>query len=217
MCVKCLLYHLALFTILASHHPAFAQGLDTPPKELIRRLDSTDLHTVNQAAYDLGQMRAKEAVPALLKVLQSSRFLSELRHNIAADKNSVSEWVLTDVKATIVNSLGLIGDRRAVPVLKKYLMKPPKYSGVFPGNVAYALYLITGKSYKYRDRDGKVKLFQPSPSSNGVRPTPTSMSLAELAWGAGDAGRQALRQWFFTPKNYPGERRERCLKESCPC
>ena len=68
--------------------------------------------------------------------------------------------VITDVRGEIINSLGLFGDGRAVPVLKKYLKKPPKYTYVFTGNVAYALYQITGKSYKYKDRDGKMKLFQ---------------------------------------------------------
>ena len=122
--VKCLVYSLALFTILASHQHVFAQGQEAEKsrdilvKELIRTLDSTDLHTANQAAYDLGHMRAKEAVPALLKVLRSSRFLSESRHILATDENHVSEWVLTDVRATIVNSLGEIGDRRAIRPLE---------------------------------------------------------------------------------------------------
>ena len=76
------------------------------------------------------------------------------------------EWVLFDVKGEIVTALGLIGDQRAVPVLKKYLKKPPAYSEVFPGNVALALYQLTGRSYKYKDRDGKMKSFQPPDSTN---------------------------------------------------
>lgn len=78
----------------------------------------------------------------------------------------MSEWVITDVKAEIIVALGLIGDKRAVPVLKKYLKKPPKNSGVFTDNVAWALYQITGKSYKYKDRDGTMKLFQKPVSFN---------------------------------------------------
>ena len=170
MSVKCLLYSLTLITIIASHQPVCAQrreadrSHDAQVQELIGKLDSTDLHIANQAAYDLGQMRAKEAVPALLKVLQSSRFLAESRHNLAQDENSLSEWVLTDVRATIVNSLGQIGDRRAVPVLKKYLIKQPKSSkGVYAGTVAHALYMLTGKSYEYTDFEGKRKLYAPAP------------------------------------------------------
>jgi hypothetical protein len=75
----------------------------------------------------------------------------------------MSLWVRTDVKAAIINSLGLIGDKRAVPVLKRYLKKPLRNSEVFTGNVAHALYQITGKSYEYKDYDGVKKLYVPSP------------------------------------------------------
>lgn len=135
-------------------------------KDLIANLNSTDVHVAAQAARELGYLRAKEGVPTLLRVLQSSRVLSLSDHIIAKDKNSVSEWVLTDVKAEIIVALGNIGDKRAVPVLKKYLKKSPKNSEVFAGNVAWALYQITGKSYKYKDRDGTMKLFQKSVSLN---------------------------------------------------
>lgn len=170
MYVKCLLHSLALLAILVAHQPAFTQGQETEKgryalvKELIRKLDSTDLHTANQAAYDLGQMRAKESVPALLKVLQSSRFLSESRHILATDKNRVSEWVLTDVKATIINSLGEIGDHRAIRPLEQLLDKSFKISkGAYGPWVAHALYLITAKSYEYTDFDGRRKRYAPSP------------------------------------------------------
>ncbi len=80
------------------------------------------------------------------------------------DKTSSSEWVLTDVKGEIITSLGIIGDERAVPVLKKYLQNPPKNSAVFfTTNVAHALYLITGKSYEYKNEDGKRRLYVPPP------------------------------------------------------
>jgi hypothetical protein len=59
--------------------------------------------------------------------------------------------------------LGLIGDKRAVPVLKKYLKRPLSNDEVFTGNVAHALYLITGKLYEYKDYDGVQKFYQPSP------------------------------------------------------
>ena len=165
-------YILLLILLLIFSRPAFAQESQEPKsrevlvKESIANLDSSDIHVAAQAARYLGMFRAAEGVPAMLRVLQSPRFLSLSEHQMAADKNSVSEWVLTDVRHEIVIALGLIGDRRAVPVLKKYLKKPPKHSEVFPGNVAWALYQITGKSYKYRDRDGKMKLFQPSDGTN---------------------------------------------------
>ena len=168
MFMRRLLYSLSLLALIAFPQSMYAQkeqpsrGRDRKVQELIGKLESTELHIANQAAYDLGQMRAKEAVPALLRVLRSSRFLSESRHLIAADGSS--EWVLTDVRATIVNSLGQIGDLRAVPILKKYLRKPPKtFKDVYAGTVAHALYMLTGKSYEYTDFDGKRKLYAPAP------------------------------------------------------
>ena len=156
---------LLLIPLLIFSESAFAQESQAPKshdvlvKESIANLDSNDIHVAAQAAIYLGSFRATEGVPALLRMLQSSRVLSTVEH-MAKDKDGMSEWVLTDVKGEIINSLGLIGDERAVPVLKKYLKQPPKNSGVFTKNVAYALYQITGKSYKYKDRDGTTKLFQ---------------------------------------------------------
>jgi hypothetical protein len=154
-----------LVGLLALSQLAFAPASQEPKsrdlliKESIANLESNDIHVAAQAARDLGYSQATEGVPALLRVLQSSRYLSRWEH-MPKDKDGMSLYVITDVKGEIINSLGLIGDKRAVPVLKKYLKKPPKYSFVFTGNVAYALYQITGKSYKYKDRDGKMKLFQ---------------------------------------------------------
>ncbi len=162
------LYIFLLILLLTFSQPAVAQESQEPKnrdvlvKESIANLDSNDIHIAAQAANYLGSLRAREGVPAMLRVLQSSRFLSTSEHIMAKDKNSMSYWVVTDVKGEIINSLGLIGDKRAVPVLKKYLKKPPKNSAVFTQNVAYALYQITGKSYKYKDRDGIVKVFQKS-------------------------------------------------------
>ncbi len=162
-------FHIFLLTLLLPFsQPAFAQESQEPKsrdvlvKESIANLDSNDIHIAAQAALYLGSFRATEGVPAMLRVLQSSRFLATSEHITPEDKNGMSYWVVTDVKAAIISSLGLIGDKRAVPVLKKYLKKPPKNSAVFTQNVAYALYRITGKSYKYKDRDGIVKVFQKS-------------------------------------------------------
>jgi HEAT repeat protein len=155
-----------LVGLLALSQLAIAQGFQEPKsrdlliKESIANLDSDDIHVAAQAARNLGYARAMEGVPAMLRLLQSSRLLSRWEHIMPKDKNGMSEYVITDVKAEIINLLGLIGDWRAVPVLKKYLKIQPKNSVVFTGNVAYALFQITGKSYKYKDRDGKMKLFQ---------------------------------------------------------
>ena len=177
--LKKYLYSFLLIFLLAFSQIAFAQESQEPKsrdvlvKESIANLDSNDIHVAAQAARYLGIFQAKEGVPALLRVLQSSRFLSSSEHIMG--KDGASEWVLTDVKGEIINALGLIGDKRAVPILKKYLKKPPKNSEVFTGNVAYALYQITGKSYKYKDRDGKMKLFQKSVSLNA--PSNNSMDV----------------------------------------
>jgi hypothetical protein len=163
------LYNSLLVLSLTFSQLAFARGFqesksrDALVKESIANLESDDIHVAAQAAIDLGRLRATEGVAAMLRVLQSSLLLSISEHIMAKDKNGMSQWVLTDVRAAIVNSLGLIGDKRAVPVLKKYLKKPLKNREVFTENVAHALYLITGKSYEYRDYDGEQKLYVPSP------------------------------------------------------
>ena len=158
-----------LILLLASSAVAFSQQFqeaksrDLLVQEAIANLDSNDIKVAAQAAMHLGVYRATEAVPKLLQVLQSSRLLQTTEHVIANDKNSLSEWVSTNVKAEIVTSLGLIGDKRAVPVLKKYLKRPLSNEELFTGNVAHALYLITGKSYLYKDYDGVEKLYEPNP------------------------------------------------------
>jgi len=132
-------------------------------KESLAKLDSNDLKVAYQGAYDLGQLRATEAVPRMLQVLQSSRLLQTSEHVVSKDKLNLSFWVKTDVRAAIINSLASIGDKRAVPVLKKYLKKPLVNRDVFTGSVADALYQITGKAFEYRDYDGVVKRYVPSP------------------------------------------------------
>src|SRR6185503_20755489 len=104
-----------------------------------------------------------EAVPKMLQVLQSSRPLRKIENIIGKSEPTLSFWVSIDVKANIVTSLGLIGDKRAVPELERYLKRPLSNDEVFTGNVAHALYLITGKSYEYKDYDGVQKLYEPGP------------------------------------------------------
>ena len=162
-------YNFLLILLLAFLQPALAKEFQEPKsrdvlvKEAIANLDSNDIKVAAQAARHLGMYSATEAVPKLLQVLQSSRLLQTTEHVISKDKNSLSAWVSTNVRADIVTSLGLIGDKRAVPVLKKYLKRPLRNDDVFTGNVAHALYLITGKLYEYKDYDGVQKLYQPSP------------------------------------------------------
>ena len=162
-------YSLSFFMILlvATPQHAFAQEFQEPNrdalvKEAIANLDSNDIKVAAQAAIHLGMYKATEAVPKLLQVLQSSRLLRKTEHVMAKDEKGLSYWVNTNVRAEIVTSLGLIGDQRAVPVLKKYLKRPLSNNEVFTGNVAQALYLITGKTYVYKDYDGVQKLYQPS-------------------------------------------------------
>ena len=161
-----------MLVFLASPPFAFAQEFQVPKsrdvliKESIANLDSNDIRVAAEAAMHLGVYRATEAIPKLLQVLQSSRLLRKTEHVSANNKGrSLSAWVSTDVRAQIVTSLGLIGDKRAVPVLKKYLKRLRKEE-VFTGNVAHALYLITGESSVYKDYDGLEK--PESPYRGGI-------------------------------------------------
>jgi hypothetical protein len=129
--------------------------------ELISTLDSNDIHTAEQAASELGRLRAKEAVPALLTLLRSPRSLSGSEH--VHHSGGLSYWVGYNVKSTAVTSLGEIGDMSAVPALERYLTNPPKEFEVGGRNVAHALYQITGTRYEYQDRDGELKLYAPHP------------------------------------------------------
>jgi hypothetical protein len=158
-----------LILLLSLSQLAFAQEFQEATsrevlvKESIANLDSEDIKVAAEAARRLGMYSANEAVPKMLQVLQSSRLLRKTEHVIAKDKRGLSTWVSTDVRRDIVTSLGLIGDKRAVPVLKEYLKTPLSNDEVFTGNVAHALYLITGKSYQYKDYDGVQKLYKPGP------------------------------------------------------
>src|SRR5688500_13303418 len=98
------LYKSLLVFLLTFSQLAIARGFqgsksrDDLVKDSIANLDSDDIHVAAQAAIDLGLLRASEGVPAMLRVLQSSRLLSSSEHIIAKDKNGMSEWVLTDVR-----------------------------------------------------------------------------------------------------------------------
>lgn len=158
-----------LIQLLSLSQLAFAQGFqDVKSREVliqksIADLDSEDIKVAAEAARRLGVYNATEAVPKMLQVLQSSRPLRKIEHVIGKSEPTLGLWVSIDVRATIVTSLGLIGDKRAVPVLEIYLKRPLSNDEVFTGNVAHALYLITGKSYEYKDYDGVQRLYEPSP------------------------------------------------------
>src|SRR6266542_1066478 len=80
------LYTFLLMILLAFSQLALAQESQQPKsrdvlvKESIANLDSNDIHVAAQAAIDLGYLRATEAVPAMLRVLKSSRLLSTTEH-----------------------------------------------------------------------------------------------------------------------------------------
>ena len=66
---------------------------------------------------------------------------------------------------------------------------------MFTGNVAHALYLITGQSYEYKDYDGVQKLYEPSPLTEEefrkrARPDlkATAGLIASLEIGGNDPG-----------------------------
>src|SRR4051794_25685672 len=106
---------------------AFAQAVqdvnsrEVLVKKAIADLDSEDIKIAAEAARLLGLYNATEAVPRMLQVLQSSRPLRKIEYITQKGETSLSSWVSIDVRSAIVTSLGLIGDKRAVPVLKTYL------------------------------------------------------------------------------------------------
>src|SRR4029079_11015162 len=187
-----------LIQLLSLSQLAFAQGFQDveSPQVLVKKsiadLDSEDIRVAAEAARRLGVYNATEAVPKMLQVLQSSRPLRKIEH---VTEKGLTLWVSIDVKAAIVTSLGLIGDKRAVPVLETYLKRPLSNDEVFTGNVAHALYLITGKSYEYKDYDGVQKLYEPSPLTEEefrkrARPDlkATAGLIASLEIGGNDPG-----------------------------
>ena len=155
--------------LLSLSQLAFAQELqevksrEVLVKESIANLDSEDIKVAAEAARRLGMYSATEAVPKMLQVLQSSRPLRTSVSVVEKGEPTVNSWATIDVRDAIVTSLGLIGDKRAVRVLEKYLKSPLSNDEVFTGNVAQALYLITGKSYEYKEYNGEQKLYEPAP------------------------------------------------------
>jgi hypothetical protein len=124
---------------------------DDQIKELILNLHSENLNTAANAADALGRLGATEAVPELLIVLQSPKTLLRGDHIVEGSGDARrGKWVRTSVKEKAVEALGAIGDRRAVPLLERYLKDPPPSFDVLPENVAYALSRITGKKYDYK-------------------------------------------------------------------
>ena len=193
--------------LLSLSQLAFAQELREPRsrevlvKEAIANLDSEDIKVAAAAARRLGMYRATEAVPKMLRVLQSSRPLLKIEYVTGKGEQTLSSWVRIDVRDAIVTSLGLIGDKRAVRVLEKYLKMPLSNDEVFTGNVAQALYSITGKSYEYKDYNGEHKLYEPDPGTEEefrkrARPDlkPTAGLIAALEIEAHDSGGVAWRE-----------------------
>ena len=191
-----------LLTLMLSFSQlAFAQGFqDVKSREVLVKksiadLDSEDIKVAAEAANLLGLYNATEAVPKMLQVLQSSRPLRKIENVVQKGAINLTLWLSIDVRANIVTSLGLIGDKRAVPVLESYLKRPLSNDKVFTGNVAHALYLITGKSYEYKDYDGVQKLYEPSPLTEEefrkrARPDlkATAGLIASLEIGGNDPG-----------------------------
>ena len=160
------LFSFLFILLLSLSQLAFAQDVTSREafvKKLIADLDSEDIKVAAEAASRLGVYGATDAVPRMLQVLKSSRPLRKIEHVMGKGEPTLSSWVSIDVKANIVTSLGQIGDKRAVPVLETYLKSPLSNDEVFTGNVAHALYLITGKSYEYKDYDGVQRLYEPAP------------------------------------------------------
>jgi hypothetical protein len=171
-----------------------ARSREVLVKESIANLDSEDIKVAAEAARLLGMYRATEAVPKMLRVLQSSRPLRKIEV-IEKAEPTFSLWASIDVRRDIVTSLGIISDKRAVRVLEKYLKMPLSNDEVFTGNVAHALYLITGKSYEYKDYDGEHKLYEPAPATEEefrkrARPDlkPTAGLIAALEIEGHDSG-----------------------------
>lgn len=163
------LFSFLLILLLSLSQFAFAQEVqdvksrEALVKKSIADLDSEDIKVAAEAASRLGVYGATDAVPKMLQVLKSSRLLRKIEHIRGTGEPTLSSWVSIDVRANIVTSLGLIGDKRAVPVLETYLKRPLSNDEVFTGNVAHALYLTTGKSYEYKDYDGVHRLYEPAP------------------------------------------------------
>ncbi len=96
---------------------------------------SYDQPTQKDAVVTLGLLGSKDAVPALIEQFQ-----------ISGD---------TNFKSFIANSLGWIGDKRAIPVLKKALKSKNVHLRKRAG---LALKKITGKSYLSDERKNPTRI-----------------------------------------------------------
>lgn len=151
-------------------------------------LRSTDLKVVSNAAVRLGQWNVKRAVPMLLEALQSPRSLVTSEH---VTTGGMRRWILIDPKPRIVEALGEIGDRRAIPLLERYLRAPP--ARLDPEYFASALFLITGVRYQYRNRQNKLTRYVPGEEEFRRRSRPDLVPVEGLtaALEIGVSGRQA--------------------------
>jgi hypothetical protein len=127
-------------------------------KAALNDLRSADPKVVSNAAVQLGEWKIKAAVPALLEVLQSPDSLTIPEHVTTV---GMRRWIAIDPKWRIVEALGAIGDKRAVPLLERYLRAPPAGLELAAQNLASALFLITGLRYRYRDDQGNSKRYAP--------------------------------------------------------
>ena len=123
---------------------------------LISYLEHEDVTIIGNVSFFLGQMKCKRAVPELIALLQSDRWLIK---PWSQTNGNYTTWGRSNARSRIIEALGNIGDQRAVYSLEAYL-KPNKHE-IYPGNAAYALYKITGKIYKYVDHGNKEKAFVP--------------------------------------------------------
>jgi len=82
-------------------------------KALSKGLMSKDSRMRNSCAYALGNIADRQAIPAMLEVLKLSRSTANAKGK---------EYMLApSVGATLIRSLGIIGDRTFVPKIKPYL------------------------------------------------------------------------------------------------
>jgi HEAT repeat protein len=127
-------------------------------KAALNDLRSANPKVVSNAAVRLGECKIKAAVPVLLEVLQSPGSLTISEH---VNTGGMRRWIAIDPKWRIVEALGAIGDKRAVPLLEGYLRAPPAGLELAAQNLASALFLITGVRYRYRDNQGNFKRYAP--------------------------------------------------------